>query len=39
MLTSAASVPFLQAARTSVKGYEHLHGYKVCFETTRLEKP
>jgi hypothetical protein len=38
-LTSVASVPFLQAARTSVKGYEHLHGYKVRFKTTWLEKP
>jgi ABC-type transport system substrate-binding protein len=39
MITSVASVPFLQAARTSVKGYEHLHGYKIRFETTWLEKP
>jgi ABC-type transport system substrate-binding protein len=39
MLTSVASVPFLQAARTYVKGYEHLHGYKIRFETTWLEKP
>jgi ABC-type transport system substrate-binding protein len=37
--TSAASVPFLQAVRTKVKGYEHLHGYKIRFETTWLEKP
>jgi hypothetical protein len=37
-LTSVASVPFLQAARKSVKGYEHLHGYKVRFKTTWLEK-
>jgi ABC-type transport system substrate-binding protein len=39
MITSVASVPFLQAARTYVKGYEHLHGYKIRFETTWLEKP
>jgi peptide/nickel transport system substrate-binding protein len=39
MATSVASVPFLQAARTYVKGYEHLHGYKIRFETTWLEKP
>jgi peptide/nickel transport system substrate-binding protein len=38
IVTSAASVPFLQAARTYVKGYEHLHGYKIRFETTWLEK-
>ncbi len=39
MLTSVASVPLLHAARTYVKGYEHLHGYKIRFETTWLEKP
>lgn len=39
IVTSAASVPFLQAARTYVKGYELLHGYKIRFETTWLEKP
>ncbi len=39
LATSVASVPFLQAARTSVKGYEQLHGYKIRFETTWLEKP
>jgi hypothetical protein len=38
MLTSVASVPFLQAARAHVKGYEHLHGYKIRFETTWLDK-
>jgi ABC-type transport system substrate-binding protein len=37
--SSAASVPFLQAARNHVKGYEHLHGHKIRFETTWLEKP
>jgi ABC-type transport system substrate-binding protein len=40
MLTCGiASLPFLQAARTDVKGYVHLHGYKVRFETTWLDKP
>jgi hypothetical protein len=38
MLTSVASVPFLQVARTYVKGYEHLHGYKIRFENAWLEK-
>jgi peptide/nickel transport system substrate-binding protein len=39
MITSIASVPFLQAARTTVKGYEHLHGYQIRFETTWLGQP
>jgi ABC-type transport system substrate-binding protein len=40
MLTCGiASLPFLQAARTDVKGYVHLHGYKVRFETTWLDRP
>ena len=39
LATSVASVPLLQAVRTPVKGYEHLHGYKIRFETTWLEKP
>jgi hypothetical protein len=34
MLTSVASVPFLQAAGTYVKGCGHLHGYKIRFGTT-----
>jgi hypothetical protein len=38
MIASIASVPFLQAARPHVKGYEHLHGFKIQFETTWLEK-
>jgi peptide/nickel transport system substrate-binding protein len=38
MATGVASVPFLQAARTDVKGYVHLHGYKIRFETTWLDK-
>jgi hypothetical protein len=29
---------FLQAARGYVKGYENLHGYKLRFETTWLDK-
>jgi hypothetical protein len=37
MVTSVTSVPFPQAARTSVKGYEHLHGFKIRFETTWLD--
>jgi peptide/nickel transport system substrate-binding protein len=39
MTTSVASLPFLQAARASVKGYEHLHGFKIRFENTWLDKP
>jgi hypothetical protein len=41
LTTSVTSLPFLQAARarTSVKGYEHLHGFKIRFETIWLEKP
>jgi hypothetical protein len=39
MTTGVASFPFLQAARTEVKGYIHLHGYKIRFETTWLDKP
>jgi ABC-type oligopeptide transport system substrate-binding subunit len=38
MIASIASVPFLQAARPHVKGYEHLHGFKIQFETTWLDK-
>jgi ABC-type transport system substrate-binding protein len=38
MTTGVASFPFLQATRTSVKGYVHLHGYKILFETTWLDK-
>jgi peptide/nickel transport system substrate-binding protein len=36
--TSVSSFAFLQAARTYVKGYENLHGYKLRFETTWLDK-
>jgi peptide/nickel transport system substrate-binding protein len=39
LVTSVTSVPFLQAARANVKGYEHLHGFKIRFETTWLDKP
>jgi hypothetical protein len=39
MTCGIASLPFWQAARTYAKGYVHLHGYKVRFETTWLEKP
>jgi ABC-type transport system substrate-binding protein len=38
MTTGVASFPFLQAARNDVKGYVHLHGYKIRFETTWLDK-
>jgi aerobic-type carbon monoxide dehydrogenase small subunit (CoxS/CutS family) len=37
--TSVTSLPFLQAARRSVKGYEQLDGFKSRFETTWLDKP
>jgi hypothetical protein len=36
---TGTSLPLLQAARTSVKGYEHLHGFKIRFETTWLDEP
>ena len=32
------TLPFIQAARVYVKGYENLHGHKVRFETTWLDK-
>jgi ABC-type oligopeptide transport system substrate-binding subunit len=38
MLTGISSYAYLQVARSYVKGYENLHGYKLCFETTWLEK-
>jgi peptide/nickel transport system substrate-binding protein len=37
MSTSVSSYAHLQAARTYVKGYENLHGYKLRFETTWLD--
>jgi peptide/nickel transport system substrate-binding protein len=36
--TSVSSYGHLQAARTYVKGYENLHGYKLRFETTWLDQ-
>jgi hypothetical protein len=36
--TSVSSFAFLQAARSYVKGSENLHGYKLRFETTWLDK-
>jgi ABC-type transport system substrate-binding protein len=36
--TSVSSYGHLQAARSYVKGYEKLHGYKLRFETTWLDK-
>jgi peptide/nickel transport system substrate-binding protein len=39
MTCGIASLPFVQAARPEVKGYVHLHGYKVRFETIWLDKP
>jgi hypothetical protein len=39
LTTSVTTLPFLQATRTHVQGYEHLHGFKIRFETTWLEKP
>jgi hypothetical protein len=39
MTCGIASLPFLQATRADVKGCVHLHGYKVQFETTWLDKP
>ncbi|HSF30524.1 MAG TPA: ABC transporter substrate-binding protein [Candidatus Tectomicrobia bacterium] len=39
MTCGIASLPFLQAARADVKGYVHLHGYKIPFETTWLDRP
>ena len=38
MIASIASVPFLQATRPHVQGYAHLHGFKIQFETTWLDK-
>jgi ABC-type transport system substrate-binding protein len=36
--TSISSFGFLQAVRSYVRGYENLHGYKLRFETTWLDK-
>ena len=36
--TSLTTLPFIQAARTNVKGYEQLNGFKVRFESMWLER-
>jgi hypothetical protein len=36
---SRSPTPFLQAARDYVKGYVFERGFKLCFETTWLDKP
>jgi hypothetical protein len=36
---SLTTLPFIQAARTNVKGYEQLNGFKIRFETMWLDKP
>jgi ABC-type transport system substrate-binding protein len=38
LFQSVTTLPFTQAMRTYVKGYENLYGYKIRFETTWLEK-
>jgi len=38
LFQSVTTLPFSQAARTYVKGYENLYGYKIRFETTWLDK-
>jgi ABC-type transport system substrate-binding protein len=39
MYPGVTTLPFIQAVRTYVKGYEHLHGFKIRFEATWLDKP
>jgi ABC-type transport system substrate-binding protein len=39
MYPSVTTLPFIQAQRTYVKGYESLHGFKIRFETTWLSRP
>jgi ABC-type oligopeptide transport system substrate-binding subunit len=39
MSTSVSSYGHLQAARISVQDYGNLHGYKLRFETSWLDKP
>ena len=39
MTTRVTSLTFLQAARASVKGYEHWHRFMIRFETTWLDEP
>ena len=36
--TSLTTLPFIQAARAAVKGYEQLNGFKVRFETVWLDR-
>jgi ABC-type oligopeptide transport system substrate-binding subunit len=36
---SLTTLPFIQAARTYVKGYEQLHGFKVRFGSMWMDKP
>jgi peptide/nickel transport system substrate-binding protein len=38
LFQSVTTLPFTQAARTYVKGYENLYGYKIRFETTWIDK-
>jgi ABC-type transport system substrate-binding protein len=38
LFQSVTTLPFTQAARTYVKGYENLFGYKIRFETTWIDK-
>jgi peptide/nickel transport system substrate-binding protein len=38
MFPSVATLPLFQAHRNDVKGYEPLHGFKLRFETTWIEK-
>ena len=38
MYPSVTTLPFIQAMRTHVKGYESLHGFKIRFETPWLDK-
>jgi peptide/nickel transport system substrate-binding protein len=38
LFQSITTLPFTQAARTYVKGYENLYGYKIRFETTWIDK-
>jgi peptide/nickel transport system substrate-binding protein len=39
MYPSVTTLPFIQAKRAYVQGYESLHGFKIRFETTWLNKP
>jgi hypothetical protein len=39
MISSHTALPFLEAARALVKEHEHLHGFKIRFETICLDKP